>query len=121
MRRCLFLAAAFLLPGPSEAADWPQFLGPARDGHSPETGLLQSFPKKGPPVVWEREVGDGFSGPVAAGGRVYTLAADGRLHCLELETGKKVWARALNEDYRVPQSYFGVTTSPVLEGDNLVL
>src|SRR5262245_42154214 len=156
------------------AADWPQFLGPARDGTSPETGLVRSWTDKGLPLVWQREVGEGFSGPVVAGDRlilfhrvgdedvveclgaadgkpkwkftyatdyrdrlgkgdgprstpavagrhVYTLSADGRLHCLDLQTGKKVWVRALNDDYRVPQSYFGVTTSPLVEGDHVVV
>jgi outer membrane protein assembly factor BamB len=155
------------------AADWPQWLGPERNGASVETGLLQSWPKEGPPVVWQREVGDGFSGPVVAGDwlilfhrvgdeevvqaldtpngrerwkfayttryrdllgkgngprstplvagkRVYTLGAEGRMHCLELETGKQVWERALNDDYRVRQGFFGVGTSPLVEG-NLVL
>src|SRR5262249_5132937 len=149
------LALGFAVQG--TAADWPQFLGPARDAHSTEKGLIHSFPKKGPAVVWEKEVGDGYSGPVVAGGRVvlchrsgevdvaeclaaatgkqkwkfayetsyadrlgkgdgprstpliagkriWTLAADGRLHCLDFEDGKKLWMRDLHEDYRVPQS-----------------
>jgi len=33
------------------AADWPQFLGPHRDGVSSETGLRQTWPAGGPPVV----------------------------------------------------------------------
>jgi outer membrane protein assembly factor BamB len=150
-------------------ADWPQFLGPARNGTSPETGLLDSWPEKGPPVVWEKEVGEGFSGPVVAGGRlilfhrvsdeevvecldaatgkglwkhadptsyedplgkgngprstpavaagrVYTLGPAGRLLCLNLEDGKKVWERGLLETYEVPPSFFGVGTSPLVEG-----
>ncbi len=172
MKRSLLAVVA--LPALVAAADWPQFLGPTRDGHSPETGLVRSFPKKGPPVVWEREVGEGYSGPVIAGGRlvmfhrvkdedvvecldaatgkplwkfpyateysdqlgkgdgprstpliaggrVCTLAADGRLHCLDLESGKKVWMRDLHADYRVPQNYFGVGTSPIVEGENVVV
>jgi outer membrane protein assembly factor BamB len=152
------------------AADWPQWLGPERNGVSAETGLLQTWSKEGPPVVWQKEAGEGYSGPVVAGDwlilfhrigdeevvealdaangkerwkfsyptryrdllgkgngprstpliagkRVYTLGAEGRMHCLELETGKKVWERALNDDYRVRQGFFGVATSPLLEED----
>ena len=40
---CGVLIVGFLL-----AADWPQILGPTRNGISPETGLLQTWPKKGP-------------------------------------------------------------------------
>jgi outer membrane protein assembly factor BamB len=159
----LFSAGAVL------AADWPQFLGPNRDGVSPETGLVQTWPAQGPPLVWDKKVGEGFSGPVVAGQRlvlfhrvdgnevvqcldassgkehwkyeyptgyrddygkgdgprstpliagerVYTLGAEGRLTCLELDTGKKVWDRPLNTEYRVRKGFFGVGTSPLLEG-----
>jgi outer membrane protein assembly factor BamB len=52
---------------------------------------------------------------VIAAGKVVTLGAAGALHCLDLETGKKLWARNLLKEYRVPPSYFGVGTSPVVE------
>ena len=47
---------------------------------------------------------------------MYTLGAEGRMHCLDFETGRKVWERALNEEYRVPKNFFGVGTSPLGEG-----
>src|SRR5438105_8780830 len=52
------------------AADWPQFLGPNRDGHSTETGLNWDWPQGGPPVVWKQSVGSGWAGPVVAGDRL---------------------------------------------------
>src|SRR5438552_4150869 len=52
------------------AADWPQFLGPGRNGISSERGLLPTWPKNGPPVLWQRALGSGFSGPVVADGRL---------------------------------------------------
>jgi outer membrane protein assembly factor BamB len=61
------------------------------------------------------------STPLVAGKRVFTLGAEGELHCLELETGKNVWARSLNTEYRVPKGFFGVATSPILEGNLLLL
>ncbi len=156
------------------AADWPQFLGPERNGVSTETGLLQTWDAKGPPLLWQKNVGEGYSAPViagerlvlfhrldneevvecldaatgkdiwkhthptryedplgkgngprstplVAGGRVYTLSPGGLLLCLNLADGKKVWQRALLEDYAVPPSFFGVGTSPILEGDRLLV
>jgi outer membrane protein assembly factor BamB len=50
---------------------------------------------------------------------VVTLGADGHLLCLELATGKKVWEANVNEKYGVKKSFFGVTCSPIVEG-NLV-
>ena len=43
------------------------------------------------------------------------------MHCLDLESGKKIWARSLNRDYQVPKGFFGVATSPILEGNLLLL
>jgi outer membrane protein assembly factor BamB len=156
------------------ASDWPQFLGPTRNGVSPETGLTTAWSKEGPPVLWQRRVGRGWSSPVVVGNRlilfhrrgekevvecldasngkeqwkfeyptayvddfnfdpgprstpliegdrVYTLGAEGRMHCLELATGKKIWDRPLNDEYKVRKGFFGVATSPVLEGDLLLL
>ena len=59
--------------------------------------------------------------PLVAGGRVYALGAAGVLQCLDLADGKKLWRRDLVKDYRVPQSFFGVGTSPVLEGGLLLV
>ena len=49
---CLVQLAAVLPAAGAVAADWPQWRGPNRDGISQETGLLQDWPKAGPPQVW---------------------------------------------------------------------
>src|SRR5262249_46314886 len=41
--------------------------------------------------------------------------------CLELQSGRKVWDRALNSEYRVRKGFFGVGTSPLLEGELLLV
>lgn len=66
--------------------------------------------------------GDGpRSTPVIDGEHVYTLSADGRLHCITMKDGNKVWMSNLNRDYQVPDSFFGVGTSPIVEGDLVVV
>jgi outer membrane protein assembly factor BamB len=66
------------------ADDWPQFRGPARDGHSKEKGLLREWPKKGPPLAWTfKKAGLGFSSVAVSKGVVYTLGTD-----LEIKGGK---------------------------------
>lgn len=66
--------------------------------------------------------GDGpRSTPLIAGEYVYTLSPGGRLSCLKLANGDKVWQRELLQDYKVPRSYFGVGTSPLLEGGLLLV
>ena len=73
----LVLIAGLLLFGLSvEAADWPQFRGPARNEISEETGLLKSWPKDGPKLVWTYEnAGLGYSGPAVVGNRIYLMGA----------------------------------------------
>ncbi|MFL5338889.1 MAG: PQQ-binding-like beta-propeller repeat protein [Gemmataceae bacterium] len=53
--------------------------------------------------------------PVVAGGKVYTLGAEGRLTCVDLAKGQRVWERDLAKDYPFRQSYFGVGTSPLVD------
>src|SRR5262249_34383612 len=70
----LFPLAPLPLPPPLAAAradDWPQWLGPRRDGVWRETGLLQKFPPGGPTIRWRAPVGQGYAGPAVANGRVY--------------------------------------------------
>jgi outer membrane protein assembly factor BamB len=55
------------------------------------------------------------------GGRVYTMGAEGKLHCLELGSGKVVWKRDLAAEYRVPQDFFGTASTPLVEGNLLVV
>ena len=59
--------------------------------------------------------------PVISGGRVYTMGAEGRLHCLDLASGKVVWKRDLRADYEVPQDFFGTASTPLVEGTLLIV
>ncbi|MCE9608623.1 MAG: PQQ-like beta-propeller repeat protein [Chthoniobacter sp.] len=45
----------------------------------------------------------------------YTFGAEGCLLCLDMVTGKKVWERQTGLDFDVPEAFFGVGSSPVLE------
>lgn len=65
MHRFLALAALSLV-----AADWPQWLGPHRDGTTPE--VVKPW-TDAPKVLWRTEVGEGHGSPIVAGGRVYLM------------------------------------------------
>src|SRR5205085_2974400 len=65
--------AAGLAAGAARADDWPQWLGPKRDGVWREKGILDKFPAKGPKELWRTPVGRGYAGPAVAGGKVYLL------------------------------------------------
>jgi outer membrane protein assembly factor BamB len=61
------------------------------------------------------------SSPVIDGVRVYTLGAEGKLHCLDLATGKMIWKRDLSAEYKVPQDFFGIASTPLVEGQLLIV
>jgi outer membrane protein assembly factor BamB len=85
------------------AADWPQLLGPGRDGHSSETQLRWDWPASGPPIAWSKDVGTGWAGPIVASGKVvlfHRLADDEVVACLEPATGKELWTFKYPTRYR---------------------
>ena len=58
--------------------------------------------------------------PVIDGDRVYLMGAEGMLHCLQLETGKEVWKVDTTTKFGVVQNFFGVGSTPCIEGDLLI-
>lgn len=78
------------------AADWPQWLGPARNGSTPDTVA----PWKDPPVtLWKHSIGAGFGSPVVARGRafVHTAVPDEeaeQIIAFDALTGEELWRAA---------------------------
>jgi outer membrane protein assembly factor BamB len=174
MRIYLALILAWCACDTGVAGDWPQFLGPTRDGVSPETGLLDQWPAGGAPLVWEKQIGTGYSAPSVRSGQLvvfhrlgdeeivealradngqpiwryaypsafidpygynngprctpllsadycYTFGAEGMLTCLELKTGKLIWQRNTAKEWKIPEAFFGVGSTPILEGNLLLV
>jgi outer membrane protein assembly factor BamB len=85
------------------AADWPQFLGPARNGVYGGAPLAESWPAGGPRVAWRKQVGQGFAGPAVAGNRVILFHRVGRdevVDALDAGTGALQWHHAYPTSYR---------------------
>ena len=100
------------------ADDWPQWLGPQRDGVWRETGIVEKLPTNGLKFRWRTLIGGGYSGPAVVNGRVYLmdrqLAAGAknpanafdrsaipgreRVLCLNETDGKILW----QHDYECP-------------------
>src|SRR5438552_18640620 len=55
------------------ADDWPQWLGPQRDGVWRETGIVDKFPSEGPKVRWRTPIAAGYSGAAVADGKVFVM------------------------------------------------
>src|SRR5262249_17086174 len=53
--------------------------------------------------------------------RCYTFGPEGKLVCLELGSGKLIWQRDTTKDWNVPEPFFGAGSTPLLEGDRLIV
>jgi outer membrane protein assembly factor BamB len=132
------MAATVFAPEASRADDWPQWLGPNRDGVWRETGLLDKFPPGGPKALWRMPIGSGYSGPAVAGERVYVMDRerakdkDGnllrptrqgipgneRVLCYRATNGKLLWQHAYECLYKI--SYpSGPRTTPLVHQDRV--
>ncbi|MGE3807133.1 MAG: PQQ-binding-like beta-propeller repeat protein [Gemmataceae bacterium] len=166
------LLLSLILVTAARAADWPQWLGPNRDGVSTEKVAPW---KKAPERVWAMPVGDGHSSPIVADGKVflhygvkgknaeevaafdaktgkklwstqyervafespfgygprgtpahvdgklYTLGVTGVLCCFDAKEGKILWQIDTLKKYEAPNLTFGVSCSPLIDGDNVIV
>ena len=96
---CAVLTCSY---GLAEAADWPQWRGPDREGRSAETGLLKQWPQGGPKLLWEMTgLGTGFSSVAIVAGKLYTMgdispdSGSEKVQCViayDLGTKNRLWA-----------------------------
>jgi outer membrane protein assembly factor BamB len=103
------------------AADWPAVYGPKRDGTSDQKGVLRTWPKEGPKLLWTIDVGPGFGGAAISGGKAYLLDRDekvgDKLRVFDVATGKELWSFA----YPAPGTFMfpGSRTTPTVDGDRV--
>jgi outer membrane protein assembly factor BamB len=129
------LIVTLVLAVPASAADWPQWLGPNRDGVWKEDGILDKFPDGGPKVLWRKPINPGYTGPSVSGGKVFVMdrirkepAADAprgttpgteRVVCLDLKTGEPVWTHEYERVYQKVDRPMGPRTTPTVDGDRV--
>jgi enterochelin esterase-like enzyme/outer membrane protein assembly factor BamB len=61
------------------------------------------------------------STPLVDGDKVHGLGRKGQLFALDVKTGKKLWETHLVKDHHALQPFHGFTTSPIVQGEILVL
>lgn len=109
------------------ADDWPQWRGPDRTAVSKERGLLQEWPKDGPPLAWKAKgIGAGMGGVAVSKGRIYTTGdADGTawLYALEESDGKEVWKAKIGRAGKYGNVFrpSGPRATPTVDGDRLYI
>lgn len=131
------IATATITPTACLADDWPQWMGPHRDGTWRETGILPRFDTNGPPRRWQVPIGAGYVGPAVHQGRVFLLDRKAtpptprregdppasprvpgheRVLCLDAATGKTLWEHTYNCPYGIAYPS-GPRATPVV-GEN---
>ena len=159
----------------ARGGDWPQILGPHRDGRAADgERLAGQWPKAGPTTLWQHKVGSGLAGVAVGEGRVivfhrledeeivealdaatgkplwkagfpvqyvssiseddgprcvplidedrvFVLGASGNLHCVAADSGKTLWSRPAYKEFQAPEGYFGAGSSPIVDGDKLIV
>lgn len=96
-RRCLSSCAgmaALLAAGALSPAQWPQWGGPNRDFAIETRGLADSWPEEGPPRLWYRPLGEGYSSIIVDDGCLYTMYRIDENEfsiALDAETGETIW------------------------------
>jgi outer membrane protein assembly factor BamB len=110
------------------AEDWPQYLGPNRNGISSESGLLGEWPESGPALDWTfSDAGIGFSSITIADGLLYTCGArDDQefLICVDLKTGKELWSAPMEPKFDFNGNQWGAgprSTPSVSQGKVVAL
>jgi outer membrane protein assembly factor BamB len=111
-------AQAQLKAGPG---DWPGWRGANRDNVSKETGLLKSWPKEGPELVWKATgLGIGYSTPSIAKGVLYVMGTEGKdtdcVIAVDIKDGTQLWSTPIGEGTR---NYAGPRSTPTIDGDTL--
>ena len=103
---------SLLLLATVHAAEWPQILGPTRNGIYTGNDLADTWPKEGPPVLWQKKIGQGFAGPAVAMGKLvlfHRLGDKETVECLRAADGKPVWSFDYPTGY---QDQFGFDEGP---------
>jgi outer membrane protein assembly factor BamB len=129
MRTLLFWSASLCATAlPAAAADWPQWRGPHRDGVAQETGLLKSWPKEGPPLLWTyANAGVGYSGPAIVGDRLFLMGGrDGTEYLFALDLAsvqgnmvKEIWSARIGPLFTWKGNDFnaGPSGTPTVDGE----
>jgi len=137
LRLAFVLACVAAAGSVGNAADWPQWMGPERNGIWNEKGVVRSIPEDGLPVKWRLPIAGGYAGPAVANGKVYVcdyVARSGdlqynagavdkrtgkeRVLCVDSRTGEIVWSHEYDCNYEVSFGN-GPRVTPTVDGDRV--
>jgi outer membrane protein assembly factor BamB len=117
----LFFSACFSVDS-GTAADWPQFLGPERNGLSTEAGWNSEWDVREPATLWRVSVGAGSASFAVVGGNLYTTGnVDDHdvIFCLDTKTGNLIWSHRYPLEFEKRMFDGGTAATPTVDGDRV--
>lgn len=120
--RAVWSCALTLVVSVASASDWPQWRGPARDGKSTETGLIENWDKTPPKHLWTIEgMGEGYASVSISQGSLYTtgnVESGQAVIKVNLADHTVVWTQVVTEK-KPDHGYPGSRCTPSIDGDQL--
>jgi outer membrane protein assembly factor BamB len=133
----VFLVSTLALTLVASGDDWPQWLGPQRDGIYREEGIVNRFPEGGLPVKWRVPLDWGYSGPAVADGKVFVmdyectegnsnnnpggrdrLQGTERIKCFDASDGSLILTHEYDRPYNLSFAG-GPRCTPTVDGDRV--
>lgn len=103
LRGALLALLSWFAAATARGGDWPQILGPSRDGKATDEKLLETWPAGGPKVLWRQKLGSGYAGVAVASGKTIAFHRVGdveRVEAFDAASGKSLWKADFEATYR---------------------
>ncbi len=121
----------------AHADEWPQWMGPNRDGVYRESGIVERIGESGLPIKWRVPVAGGYSGPAVARGRLFVtdfiiesgkstnnsggrdnITGSERVLCFDAATGDELWKFSAARQYNISYAN-GPRATPTVDEDRV--
>ena len=123
LRPALPVLVAAAIPSVLMGGDWPQILGPDRNGIATSETLLKEWPDSGPELIWSVPIGEGFAGVGVRQNRVVLFHRKGGSEIVEAFSaadGTSLWTSPAECDYRSGMSSdSGPRCVPLISGHHI--
>lgn len=103
MKLWLTICLVTLIGSQTLTQDWPQFLGPGRDGRYEGLPINFNWPTGSPTEIWRKPVGEGFAGPIVIGNVLilfHRIEDQEVVEALDATSGHKIWSHGYSTTYR---------------------
>ena len=117
--------AAEQAPRLAPSPQWTQWGGPNRNFQTQATGLKDTWPASGPPIIWKRRLGEGYSSAAVEDGRLYTMygkPGEEVVIALNAGTGATIWETTNSMTFQSDAGRDmgnGPHSTPLIAGDRI--